>query len=483
MPERFTSTRSKIECGAFMPFMALSIVAFLAVVGLAIDGGQLYLTHKRLQNAADAGAYKGAYLLGRGMPKGNIDFRVKELIEQKLSLWGYSADQVDKMSFGVSFSGLSNVTVSIKEQPKTHILGSLPGFPDDYTVGVTATAGNSSVALMIGFDVSGSMRDCVLQGSGAPPCGSLQNPRKETAARGALLAFADLVLRHGDQIGIVKFGTNPEQVFPDPGSSPASIYWNSDLGAVHTMSPVITEDNKFQIGADLAHAINNNLNAYDRNTQFAHAQTNMPKAGRFIQQAMLSPADPSTSALGWDRRDPYRKGLVLFMTDGAPYVNDTSDVVAEINLSSQAACINSMGWTTTPLGNDRARAEYYMKGLMLRTAEVFDSLRDPAIAENRLVTHFLTFGQRDTGTAPTPYETFWNSDVTKSYLGCRAALDFNGLQNELPPHLRNLEFDCIPPSTSFQSAPSGVCGHAENGAQLLRLFLSTIPFFRPIMIS
>ena len=49
-----------------MVLMALSMVVLSGVVGLAIDGGNLYLQRRQMQNAADAGAYAGAYLMAQG---------------------------------------------------------------------------------------------------------------------------------------------------------------------------------------------------------------------------------------------------------------------------------------------------------------------------------------------------------------------------------------------------------------------------------
>ena len=55
-----------------MVLMALSMVVLLGVVGLAIDGGNLYLQRRQMQNAADAGAYAGAYLMAQGNSKARL---------------------------------------------------------------------------------------------------------------------------------------------------------------------------------------------------------------------------------------------------------------------------------------------------------------------------------------------------------------------------------------------------------------------------
>jgi hypothetical protein len=48
------------EHGAMMVFLAITLVAILALAGLVIDGGRAYADHREVQNSADAAALAGA---------------------------------------------------------------------------------------------------------------------------------------------------------------------------------------------------------------------------------------------------------------------------------------------------------------------------------------------------------------------------------------------------------------------------------------
>lgn len=64
MTDRHGSRRS--ERGQVVVLFALSIVAFLAVLALILDGGRVYSERRRAQNAADAAALAGARVLDLG---------------------------------------------------------------------------------------------------------------------------------------------------------------------------------------------------------------------------------------------------------------------------------------------------------------------------------------------------------------------------------------------------------------------------------
>lgn len=51
------------ERGQVLAILALSLVALVAVLALALDGGNMYLQRRRMQNAADAGALAGTRVL------------------------------------------------------------------------------------------------------------------------------------------------------------------------------------------------------------------------------------------------------------------------------------------------------------------------------------------------------------------------------------------------------------------------------------
>lgn len=64
--KRFGQTFRRAEAGQTMAYVALAMVALLALAALAIDVGLAYSTRRYLQNAADAGALAGAQALCRG---------------------------------------------------------------------------------------------------------------------------------------------------------------------------------------------------------------------------------------------------------------------------------------------------------------------------------------------------------------------------------------------------------------------------------
>ncbi len=56
------------ERGQAVVIIALAMIALIAFAGLVFDGGTAYAGHRRMQNAADAGALAGAYKLAYGGP-------------------------------------------------------------------------------------------------------------------------------------------------------------------------------------------------------------------------------------------------------------------------------------------------------------------------------------------------------------------------------------------------------------------------------
>jgi hypothetical protein len=57
------SSHHKRESGQVLAFVAVLMVVLLAMLALVLDGGNLYLQRRRMQNAADAGAIAGARIL------------------------------------------------------------------------------------------------------------------------------------------------------------------------------------------------------------------------------------------------------------------------------------------------------------------------------------------------------------------------------------------------------------------------------------
>src|SRR5438874_2600238 len=64
MPKQLR-TRVVPRHGAVLPLVAITMVAFMAIVGLAVDGGAIQRERRLAQNAADAGALAGAWEIFR----------------------------------------------------------------------------------------------------------------------------------------------------------------------------------------------------------------------------------------------------------------------------------------------------------------------------------------------------------------------------------------------------------------------------------
>ena len=73
--------------GAIIPLLAISLVAILGVVALAIDIGSLALAKNQLQNAADAGAFAGARELNEtSASTGNVNFAAQNVLQKTFVL-------------------------------------------------------------------------------------------------------------------------------------------------------------------------------------------------------------------------------------------------------------------------------------------------------------------------------------------------------------------------------------------------------------
>lgn len=83
--------RSSLKSGAVLPMIAVSMVAFMGVLALAVDGGAIQRERRLLQNAADAGALAGAWEIYRAH---NTDSAVYANVYSETARNGYT-DGVD----------------------------------------------------------------------------------------------------------------------------------------------------------------------------------------------------------------------------------------------------------------------------------------------------------------------------------------------------------------------------------------------------
>lgn len=75
----------KLESGQSIVIVALAMVAMLALAGLAIDGGNLFLQRRRAQNAADAGSLGGTRVLAELLAKCESGASMDNVVEEKVT--------------------------------------------------------------------------------------------------------------------------------------------------------------------------------------------------------------------------------------------------------------------------------------------------------------------------------------------------------------------------------------------------------------
>ena len=149
----------KLEEGQSIVIVALAMVAMLALAGLAIDGGNLFLQRRRAQNAVDAAALGGTRVLAETLAKcaysetGEKDGLVYSMVTDMIESNGFlktdgsdwTAYYVDKTSTrkgtvgaGTIPNGATGVEVDLGAVFPTHFM-KVVGIADG-SVGVGATA-------------------------------------------------------------------------------------------------------------------------------------------------------------------------------------------------------------------------------------------------------------------------------------------------------------------------------------------------------
>jgi len=129
----------KQERGQAIVLVALALVALIAAVGLAIDGGRVYQTRREAQNAADSSALAGARLLLGGEACMDGSYSPSEA-----QIW--NAIQTFAAENGVVWNGLSHPDsniladyVTVDGNGDTVVLGSLGGGVPANTQGISVT--------------------------------------------------------------------------------------------------------------------------------------------------------------------------------------------------------------------------------------------------------------------------------------------------------------------------------------------------------
>ncbi len=133
------------ERGQILVQVALMVVVLFAFVALALDVGHVYGGRRRMQNAADAGALAGAQ---------EICFGGYETIAA-----AHTAAEAAAIEYAIDHNGAQTATV---------------GFPDDYTVVVTAAQTlDTFVAGVIGISTANVRAEAAARCAGAQSAGGL----------------------------------------------------------------------------------------------------------------------------------------------------------------------------------------------------------------------------------------------------------------------------------------------------------------------
>ncbi len=102
----------KSESGTVILLTALAMVALCGIVGLAVDGGSLYITKAKMQNAVDAAALAGSQLLYED------NILAKNIAEEYIEKNGFNKDD---FNISISESDKSIVVEGLKEVDFTFV--------------------------------------------------------------------------------------------------------------------------------------------------------------------------------------------------------------------------------------------------------------------------------------------------------------------------------------------------------------------------
>ncbi|MEZ7197180.1 pilus assembly protein TadG-related protein [Pseudodesulfovibrio karagichevae] len=146
-PCRFPRERRR---GSTSAFMALLLPILLGVAGIAVDMGNMYMTHTKLQAAVDAGALAGSLELpfDPDLSKGVVRKAVTDMVAANMD-----SAEVTNISAGTE---IRSVKVTARAEVKMLLMEVL-GMTDKY-VEANAMAGFNKLEVVFVIDNSGSMK-------------------------------------------------------------------------------------------------------------------------------------------------------------------------------------------------------------------------------------------------------------------------------------------------------------------------------------
>ena len=125
------------ESGQTLVLVALLLVGLVAMLGLVLDGGGIYLERRRMQNAADAGAIAGAVVLAQNGGDALALSRATEYAVARnqaavcqVTIEGQSIAVVAQIGYSTTFArivGLELVTVTARAEVRFAGVGELVG--------------------------------------------------------------------------------------------------------------------------------------------------------------------------------------------------------------------------------------------------------------------------------------------------------------------------------------------------------------------
>jgi len=123
------------ESGQTLVLVAVLLLGLVAMLGLVLDGGGMYMQRRRMQNAADAGAIAGAVVMAQGADNVQAEAKAREytMAHNQAQVCEVTIDAariavVAKVGYSTTFArivGLEHVTVTARAVAGYAAVGSL----------------------------------------------------------------------------------------------------------------------------------------------------------------------------------------------------------------------------------------------------------------------------------------------------------------------------------------------------------------------
>lgn len=201
MSQRCIDRLGRNQDGIYLPLLVVLIVAFIALLGLAIDVGNLYRAKLRLQRAVDSGVVGASRIIGSGPNEYVNNGRAKDVAEEiaRDNLLGMDPLLPDGFPTANIYGNILSMNGNM--QLPTFLLRVIPGLPNENTAHAHASAANQRAVVLLILDLSGSMRATCTTTNGFTTITS----DKIGALREATKKFIDKFQDGWDYIGVVGF--------------------------------------------------------------------------------------------------------------------------------------------------------------------------------------------------------------------------------------------------------------------------------------